>query len=213
MPVSPLKTASISWRDYPSCCYSQNSTRMLGWALRASSKLLFFSTKTSSSSAISARLATASVQRSKNFNIVAVEYSSWQRGESCRRGRRRVSWEIALVLVFFVLFKVGGVAGILCLPLLTWHCTQKPEGSAAVRMRIYQAESSSCWNVTGPQQPAPGSEWVALPALCWHAYTSALRDNNTGILENCTEHLILSARTHLLKLFIPKHVFDHIVVL
>lgn len=51
--------------------YSQNSTRRLGWALRASSKLLFFSTRTSSSSVISARLATASVQRSRNFIIVA----------------------------------------------------------------------------------------------------------------------------------------------
>lgn len=51
--------------------YSQNSTRRLGWAFRASSKLLFFSTRTSSSSAISARLATTSVQRSRNFIIVA----------------------------------------------------------------------------------------------------------------------------------------------
>lgn len=42
------------------------------------------------------------------------------------------------------LLKVGRVAGILCLPLLTWQCTQELEGSALVRMRIYQAESSSC---------------------------------------------------------------------
>lgn len=54
-----------------------------------------------------------------------------------------LSCKTVSVLVFS-LFKVGRVAGILCLPLLTWHRTQKPEGSALVRMRIYQAESSSC---------------------------------------------------------------------
>lgn len=115
---------------------------MWGWALRASSKLLFFSTRTSSSSVISARLATASVQMSRNFNIVAVESSSWQRKRELQiRSATAQLGEIALGFGLFFLLRAGRVAGILCLPLLTWHCTQKPEGSALVRMRIYQAES------------------------------------------------------------------------
>lgn len=158
---------------------------MLGWALRASSKLLFFSTRTSSSSAISAPLATTSVQKTKNFNIVAVEYSAWQRDEGCRHGRLRFSRETGLNFGLFLL-KVGRVTAILCLPLLTWHCTQKPEGSAVVRMRIYRAESSSCWNVTGPQRTAPGSERAAPPALCWCVvYTSCTSDNTQRLWKIC----------------------------
>lgn len=65
-----------------------------------------------------------------------------------RRALQTRSVTVKLVNFFwflsFFLFEVGRVAGVLCLPLLTWHCTQKPEGSAVVRMRIYQAESSSC---------------------------------------------------------------------
>lgn len=94
---------------------------MFGWALRASSKLLFFSTRTSSSSAISALLATASVHKSRNFNIVAVEYSAWQRDEGRGHGWLRFRGEAGPYFGAFSALEVGRVAGILCLPLLTWH--------------------------------------------------------------------------------------------
>lgn len=131
--------------------YSQNSTRRLGWAFRASSKLLFFSTRTSSSSAISARLATTSVQRSRNFIIVAEGVDSGITGK--------------LVWVFksFPLVKVWESSWyFVSTATNVAQARRKQKGSAEVRMRIYQAESSSCWNVTGPQQPAPGSEWLLM---------------------------------------------------
>lgn len=139
--------------------YSQNSTRRLGWAFRASSKLLFFSTRTSSSSLISARLATTSVQRSINFIIVAEGVDSGITG--------KLVWDF---LVFFSpCWRFGRVAGILCLPLLTWHKHVGSRGGhRECACAFIRQKGSSCWNVTGPQQAAPGSEWL----LC-RPHTSA----------------------------------------
>ena len=82
---------------------------MLGWALRASSKLLFFSTRTSSSSGTSALLATARVQRSSNFSIVSlVRGSSRQRDGSCGYVRLRSSGgESVSVHGFFLVQRLG----------------------------------------------------------------------------------------------------------
>lgn len=130
--------------------YSQNSTRRLGWAFRASSKLLFFSTRTSSSSAISARLATTSVQRSRNFIIVAEGVDSGITGK--------------LVWVFrswFPWWRFGRVAGILCLPLLTWH---KHVGSRGV-------SGSAHAHLSGRKQFVLKCDWTAA-ACTWKWMTA-----------------------------------------
>lgn len=137
---------------------------MLGWAWRASSKLLFFSTRTSSSSAISARQATARVHRIQNFIVVTVELPFYPgTGGGGSHGPPRTGELTRFLNNRFICpscsGRLGRIAGEFCVyPLLTWQCTEKPEGSAAVRMRIYEAESCSCWNVTGPQRAPPGSE-------------------------------------------------------
>lgn len=151
---------------------------MFGWALRASSKLLFFSTRTSSSSAISARLTRASVQSSKNFSIVAVEYSSWQRGESCRRVWCRVDCEIALGLglFFFSFWVVSGWES-------SWYFV-----STATNVALYVGTGGvSCSahaHLSGRKQFVLNCDWTTAvctwkwkrgaPSTHWHAYTSSL---------------------------------------
>ena len=70
----------------------------------------------------------------------------------------------------FPLLLVTSEASVLCLPLLTWHYAHEPEGSAVVRMRIYQVASCSCWNVTGSRRSVPGSESVTLSSFVFPSY-------------------------------------------
>lgn len=133
--------------------YSQNSTRRLGWAFRASSKLLFFSTRTSSSSVISARLATTSVQRSTNFIIVAEGVDSGITGT--------LVWDF--FGLFFPLLKVWESSWyFVSTATNVAQARRKQRGSSGVRMRIYQAERQFVLNC---DWTAAGCTWKWMAAL------------------------------------------------
>lgn len=138
---------------------------MLGWALRASSKLLFFNTRTSSSSAISARLATASVQTSNNFHII-VEFVLCSFFRLVRKAIA-TSWpekQRSVLGGVFCWSEAGRVAAILCVPLLTWHCNA---GTGGVSCGAH----APLWD---RKQFVLKCDWTA--AVCtWKWITAALR--------------------------------------
>lgn len=127
---------------------------MLGWALRASSKLLFFSTRTSSSSAISARLATTSVQRSRNFIIVAENVGSGLTGE--------IGW--AFFLVFFTpLVKVWESS---------WYFVSTATNVAQARRKQRGVGGSAHAPLSGSKQFVLKCDWTA--AACTWKWMTAL---------------------------------------
>lgn len=82
---------------------------------------------------------------------------------SCRRCRQWNNRQTSLRFfgLFFPCWRFGRVAGILCLPLLTWHKHVRSRGGhRECACAFIRQKGSSCWIVTGPQQAAPGSEWL-----------------------------------------------------